>query len=710
MLARDLHIAEEFPDLPIDRWRELVEADLVGSSPATGDPKALFERKLVSHTYEGLYVQPLYTERDWPSASRVTGSSGVAPWIRGSSALGNVQNGWDIRQEHAAADPVELNANLLEDLHGGVTSVLLRLDAAGRSGCDADEPHVRNIVAIDGCSLSSPPDWDAAFKGVHLGMIGVSLQAGAAFVPAAAQLMALWERSRVSPDTARGAFHADPLAVLVRDGQVPVPVEGLLHQMADLASFTASRYPKVTSIRVGTAPYHHAGATATQDLAFSMATGVEYLRALTRAGLSVDAASNQMVFSFAVGCQFFLATAKLRAARRLWGRIVECSGGSPHAQSMHMHVRPSKRVMAHRDPWVNILRNTACVFAAGIAGAESIGSEPFDCVLGSPSELARRIARNTHHMLMDEAHLHQISDPAGGSWYLEKLTDELAEAAWIIFQDIERRGGMLACLRSGWVHPQIDTSYASRVHNISTRKDPVLGVSEFANPLEQRPTPRVVDLDAVRAAGMRRVLAHRSSRNAVPRSIDRSGQLGSLSRTALDAALAGATIGEIARSLWNGAPAQTLESGPLAAHPYAEPFEHLRDQADAIAAECGHRPSVQLLTLGTIAEHGARVAYARNFFQAGGFAVRTIDRPSDAHQGGIVVVCGHDTQYSNGLAEQAARELSAAGARTIVLAGIPGTAERESAYRSAGIDRFIFVKCDVVRTLSELLSEEGAAR
>lgn len=710
MLARELHIADEFPDLPIERWRELVEADLIGDSAAKSDPKALFERKLVSHTYEGLYVQPLYTERDWSSAGGVAGSSGHAPWIRGSSALGNAQAGWDVRQEHAAADPVELNSDLLEDLHGGVTSILLRLDTAGRSGRDADDPQAHTLVGVDGCSLSSAADWDAAFKGVHLGMIGVTLEAGAAFVPAAAQLMALWDRSQVSTDTARGAFHADPLAVLARDGQVPVPVDGLLHQMADLASFTASRYPKVTSIRVGTAPYHHAGATATQDLAFSMATGVEYLRSLTRAGLSVDASSTQMVFSFAVGCQFFLAIAKLRAARRLWGRIIEQCGGSASAQAMRMHVRPSKRVLAHRDPWVNILRNTACVFAAGIAGAESIGSEPYDGVLGPPSELARRIARNTHHMLMDEAHLNQINDPAGGSWYLEKLTDELAEAAWVIFQDIERRGGMLACLRSGWVHEQIDTSYATRLRNISTRKDPVLGVSEFANLLEHLPTPRNVDLNAVRAAATRRVLDHRAARGAMTNSIEPSGQLGSLSRSILEAAKAGATIGEIASPLWKGAPAQTLDAGPLSVHPYAEPFENLRDSADALAAECGHRPGVQLLTLGTIAEHGARAAYARNFFQAGGFAVRVIDQPADAQQGSIVVICGHDTQYSAGLAEQAARELRTAGARTIILAGSPGTAEREAAYRAAGIDRFISMKCDVVRTLAELLSEEGAAR
>src|SRR5262249_28378956 len=189
-------------------------------------------------------------------------------------------------------------------------------------------------------------------------MIGVTLEAGAAFLPAAAALVALWRRRGVTPDQARGAFNADPLAVLVRDGQLPVPPEAALAQMADLAAWTAQNYPHGAAVRVGPAPYHHAGATAAQDIAFGMATAVEYLRALTRGGLDVDAAARQILFSISLGTHHFLAIAKLRAARRLWGRVVEACGGSPAAGAMRIHARVSKRVLTLRDPYVNLLRNT----------------------------------------------------------------------------------------------------------------------------------------------------------------------------------------------------------------------------------------------------------------------------------------------------------------------------------------------------------------
>ncbi len=704
MLARELHIAEEFPRVSLDRWRGLVEADLAGAGG--GEAKGLFERKLVTHTYEGVYIQPLYTELEWDSSAGQTGCSGSSPWVRGSVPLGTAVDGWDIRQEHGWADPAEFNARMLEDLNGGVTSVLLRMDAAGRAGLDADDPEAAKLVGVDGCTLSSGAEWDRAFAGVHVGMIGVTLEAGAAFVAGAAQLMALWERAGLEAVRARGAFNADPLAALARDGTVPIAIDGLLHQMGDLAAFTSARYPLVTSVRVGTAAYHHAGATATQDLAFAMASGVEYLRFLTGAGLSVDAASRQMLFSMAVGCHFFLAIAKLRAARRMWGRVVEKCGGTLGAAGMRLHVRTSKRVLTHRDPWVNILRNAACVFAAGVGGAEAIGSEPFDGVLGPASELGRRVARNTQHMLMEEAHLHRVCDPAGGSHYLESLTEELADAAWVIFRDIERRGGMLACLKSGWVQEQIDASYRTRAKNIATVKDQVLGVSAFANLLERLPTPKIVDLDRVRVEAVRRLGDHRSASSR-----DRVGQRdfgdgASLTAAAVDAARRGATIGEISRRVFGTGVPLALSAGPLAVHPYAEPFERLRDAADGLAEECGRRPIAALLTLGSAAEHGARAGYARNFFQAGGFEVRSAMSVSQAAGAGIVVICGSDAQYAEGQAERAAAELRAAGVRTVVLAGQPGS--REGAYRAAGIDRFIFVKCDVVRTLTELLSEEGA--
>src|SRR5262249_16980377 len=207
-----------------------------------------------------------------------------------------------------------------------------------------------------------------------------------------------------------------------------------------------------------------------------MATAVEYLRAMTRAGLGIDTAARQIVFSISVGTHHFLAIAKLRAARRLWGRVVEACGGSPDAAAMRLHSRISKRVLTQRDPYVNLLRNTAGVFAPALGGAEALPSGPFDSGAGFPDGHSRRIARNTLLVLQEEAPLHRVIDPPGGSWYLDWLTDQVAEKAWALFQEVERQGGMLQAVRRGWVAEQIDSAFAPRAENLARRNEGITGV------------------------------------------------------------------------------------------------------------------------------------------------------------------------------------------------------------------------------------------
>lgn len=705
---------DAFPPVTVEQWRAAVDADLKG---------APFERKLVTHTYEGLYVRPLYTAADLPPNPDAAGFSGLPPMTRGGSPLNSSQTGWDIRQERAEPSPEDLNAALLDDLAHGVTSTNIRFDSAARLGLDPDDPAAGPLVGTDGVSIARLDDLKRAFAGVHLGMIHVGLEAGGAFMPAAATLAALWDDAALPPDRARGAFNADPLAVLARDGALPMTLDESLAQMSELAAWTSSRYPHVTAVRVGTAAYHHAGATAAQDLAFALATGVDYLRAMDARGLSVSRAAGQMLFSLSVGCSMFLAIAKLRAARLLWARVVRASGGDGAAQRMRMHVRTSKRVLTTRDPWVNLLRNTVCAFAAGVAGADAVGVAPMDAALGLPSELARRLARNTHLILQDECHLHRVSDPAGGSYYLETLTTQLAERAWVIFQAIEGRGGMAACLQSGFIHEQIDSAVQPRLKNLATRRDAITGVSEFADPAE-RPLPRpTFDLAMIRqrarttATAAKTGAALSAAKAALAQAWAASAATSPSTSTDRAAALfaaarAGATIGQMSAAL--SPRGETRLATPIAPHPFAEPFERLRAAADDLAAATGARPSVFLASIGPIAAHVARTTYAANFFQAGGFTVFSSDgyaSASDAANAfqssgaGVAVICAGDDAYPT-LVPELAPALHAAGARTVILAGNPG--DREPEYLAAGVDRFIFIKCDVVAILSELLAEEGA--
>jgi methylmalonyl-CoA mutase len=662
-------------------------------------------------------VKPLYTGDDWSSVGDPSGFSGTPPFTRASEVLGTSRGGWDIRQDRAEPTVEGLNRAILEDLGGGVTSVVIRLDAAGRNGLDGDDPAGSRLVGVDGAMLYSPADFQDAFAGVYLNMIGVGLECGGAFLAGAAQLAALWERAGVKPESARGAFNADPLAVLARDGQIPGTLAELMKQLADLAAWTDARYEGVRSVRVGTACYHHAGATATQDLGYSMASGIEYLRAMEGAGLSIDRAARQMVFSFAVGCNFFLATAKLRAARRLWARVVQaCGANDAGACGMTMHVRPSKRVLTSRDPWVNMLRNTACALAGALGGAQSVGTTPFDIALGGRSELGRRVARNTHLILREECGLHRICDPAGGSWYLESLTEELATKAWSVLQDVESRGGMSACLMNGYIGGQIAAVNARRERNLATRREAIIGVSDFPNLGEEAPSSPAPDPYGLRRSCAERLRAWRRGvdRAGVDRAlaaIGTSKKAGGLAAGAFAAAKAGATIGRLHAALCTVT--STTLPAPISVSPFAEPFEHLRDVSDQYLAQCGHRPRVFLASMGALAQHGARTEFARGFFESGGFEViaaegyRDIAAAAEAFaqsQCGIAVICSSDDYYRQSAAELAPA-LHRAGARTVVLAGNPGAGE--AAYRAAGIDRFIYVKCDVVATLRELLTGEG---
>ncbi|QDU72860.1 methylmalonyl-CoA mutase family protein [Mucisphaera calidilacus] len=712
-LSPKLVLSDDFPPVEESTWRAVVEKDLKG---------APFEKRLITSTYEGIDLKPVYTFNDWSAAEKLADLPGCYPFTRGSTSLGSAACGWDIRQQQDHPDLERANALVLEDLARGVTSLQLRLDVAARRGLGPDTVTDREWLGRDGLMVYTVADLDALLAGVHPEMIGLALEAGAAFLPAASVLAAYWASKGVADEKARGAFNADPLAVLARDGELPTSLDESMGQMRDLAVWTSGKYRSVRSVRVGSAPYHHAGATAAQDLGLSMATAVAYLRELTDAGLDVNAAAKQLLFSYGLGTNFFLAMAKLRAARRLWARVLEASGGdtSPAAgTAMLIQARTSKRVLTQRDPWVNMLRNTATTFAAASAGAQIITTEPFDAALGASDEFGKRIARNTQVILAEESQLGRVVDPAGGSWFIESLTDELCEKGWAFFQQVEAQGGMAAALTSGWVQDQIDSAFAPRLKNIARRRDAITGVSEFPNLGEKPVKKETIDINRLREEAKART-CEKSLSEADLADVKRLSEPG-VERVATAVRLAGscARISQLAAPMFRSEPATARAVLP---HPYAAPFEELRDASDRYLEMTGHRPRVFLANLGPVAHHTARAAYSTNFFEAGGFEVvgskpllwKTDEELTAAGDAAIkafvdsgasvVVLCSSDKLYPQAVPAVTER-LKAAGARTVVLAGAPGDSEAD--YRKAGVDRFIFIKCDVLNTLRELLSEEG---
>ena len=715
MIEKQLNILEDFPPVSYDTWKAQAVADL---------QRVPFEKKMITRTYEGIDIQPIYTAETWPSANDPSGFPGSTPYTRGTKPLGHSLDGWDVRQEVLHPELTEANQIMLEELNNGVTSIELKLDAAASAGLDPDDSLSVELCGRDGVMVYSLGDLDQALKGVQLEVVPVSLEGGAAFLPAAALLAALVEERGIEGSKVLGAFNADPLGALARDGALPQPLDVALLHMTDLAAWTTSHLPNVSSVRVSTAVYHNAGADSVQDLAFAMGTAVEYLRAMTAAGLEFDAAVRQIVFHEAVGCKFFQSIAKLRALRKLWAKVIEACGTDVKAVSgLRLVVETSRRVITLRDPWVNLLRNTAATFAGAAGGADAIITLPMDVAVGLSNESTRRLARNTQLILQEECHLNQTVDPAGGSWFLENLTDEMAEKAWSLFQQIEGLGGMIKAATGGWVRDQIRAVEKQRDHDIATRKAAITGVSEHPDVFEKelsRPTRNYPELRAKAAERLMKWRHERRQGNsiaAVLGAVVATSQRGNgeLTASAIKAAQAGATIGELTATLTGPEHSrQGASTIPLAAHPYAATYEQLRDMVDAYAqGRGGKRPKVFLANLGAGKEFLARSNYARDFFEMGGFEPVENQGFTDAQaaatafvasQAEIAVICSTDARYATDV-EQVAPKLLAAGARTVVLAGNPGA--KEAKYRAAGVSQFIFIKCSSLEILRSLLHQVG---
>ncbi|MFE1290669.1 methylmalonyl-CoA mutase family protein [Streptomyces sp. NPDC058751] len=539
-----LALAAEFPSATHDQWQLLVEGVLRKSGKEVSGAAA--EDALSTTLEDGLATRPLYTARD---TAADTGFPGFAPFVRGGRPEGNTAGGWDVRQRHTAAD----NSLVLGDLENGVTSLWL-------------------TVGEGGVPVSS---LEAVLDGVYLDLAPVVLDAGRDVGAAAEELLRLYAARGVAPGAARGNLGADPLGHEARTGTA-MDFAGVV----PLALRCSGEYPGLRALTVDALPYHEAGGSAAQELGASLATGVAYLRELTEAGLSVEQACAQLEFRYAATADQFLTIAKLRAARRLWARVAEVCG-APAAGAQVQHAVTSPVMMSRRDPWVNMLRATIATLAAGVGGADSVTVLPFDHALGLPDAFARRIARNTSTILIEESHLSRVIDPAGGSWYVERLTDELAHAGWEFFQGIERDGGQAAVLRSGRLARDLADTWAARSVKLAKRREPITGVSEFPH-LAERPVERE--------------------------------------------------------------PAPEAPAGGLPRVRRDEAYEALRARSDAHLAATGARPRIYLAAIGPAAAHTARSTFVANLFQAGGIEPVTEGSFEDSGAT-EAVLCSSDALY-----------------------------------------------------------------
>ncbi len=592
-------------------WRALVEQGLKGAQWA----------RLVCKTADGIPLQPLYREPDMHTATDVSGMPGAAPFIRGAR-----EGAWLIRQIYDHPDPERANRDILSDLQGGVGAIELLVDPDGRTG-----------VAI-----REARDLDVALADVLLEAAPVSLDAGEHGV---------WEanilRNKLKGVAARGtAFNLDPIGAFMRNGKLCEEEHGLA---MEFVARHREELPSARFLRADARAVHEAGGAEAQEIAAGLASGIHYLHQLNEKGVHAGQSGATLSFALSVGPDVLIETAKLRALRLCWARVLEASGAAPKARAAHIHAFTSRRMMTRYDAWTNILRVTTAAFAAGVGGADEVTAYPFTDALGLPTPFARRVARNTQHVLIEECRLGHVADPAGGAWFVEKLTRDLAQKSWEIMQAIEAKGGIVEALRSGWLQAQVANAREKRQKLIATRRDTITGVTDFP----------LLDADA-------------------PEFIARL-----TTRTADTALLP---------TRW------------------AAPFETLRDRAKAISprpsvffatlgALAAFGPPAQfarnLLAIGGVGAIGEEEEYASRDTMIEAF--RSTHVP-------VAVICGTDATYAKE-AENAAQRLKAAGARWVVLAGKPG--EREAALRAAGVAQFVFAGQDALAELETLHAALG---
>ncbi len=609
----ELRLAAEFPPATREAWLKLVDGVLKG---------APFER-LVGKTYDGVKIEPIYQRA--ANAQLIAGRGAAEPW--------------QIMQRVDHPDAAQANAQALHDLENGANGLTLVFAGA---------------TAARGAGL--PPTAEAlkrALDDIYLDAgIAIEFEIGPQSRDIAIHFAELLKARGIAPANVDARFGFDPIGAAAVSGSSPYPWTDVANAVATGVAALANGGFRGPFVAADGRVIHDAGGTEAQELAFVLASAVAYLRALEAGGIALADARSMIYARLSADADQFLSMAKFRALRLLWARIEESCGLKP--QPLFIAAETAWRMLTQRDPNVNMLRATGAVFSAGLGGANSICVLPHTLALGLPDQFARRVARNTQLILLDESNLAKVADPAAGAGGIETLTQQLCASAWALFQEIEKAGGAWAALEQNLIQKKVATARTERDKNIARRKDVLTGASEFPNLHEA--APDVFDAKPVALA----------------------------------------PYGEA-----------KITFDALAPMRLAAPFEALRDTSDAMLKQTGTRPKVFLASIGTPADFTARATFAKSFFETGG--IEAVDTPGFADpsslaqaykssDAALVCICSSDALYAEHAAA-AARALQAAGAKHIYLAGRPG--DREAEYKAAGVASFVFAGGDALATLRE---------
>lgn len=704
----------EFPEVTFDEfelpsWDEWVEAC---NALLKGQP---FEKVMYTKNYEGITFDPIYTRKDTDGILPTDDYPGMGDFLRGATVNGYVHEPWGIAQGCDETLPSDNNELLKEEIDKGSTVYNVKLDSATLNGVDVkDAEHVGDT----GVNITTVEDMSVLLNGLKLEKYPLMMYAGAGAKGLLAMTAAALKASGKDLSAVKGVIGADPIGELVKTGKTKTSLNALYDEMAETIKYAAAKAPEMRTVFVRSNVYTDGGADSVQEVAYTFATAVEYIREMQKRGLGLKEIAKSLYFEFNQGANFFMEIAKLRALRQVWAAIMEAFGAEEACRSIMVHGRSSRFTKTVIDPYVNMLRNTTQTFSSVVGGVTSYENPPFDELIRKGDVFSRRIARNLHVMLQEEFGMLCPIDAAGGSWAVETLTKQIAEKIWAEFQKIEEMGGIVKALEAGYVQKQVAEVLEKRFKALEMRKDRAVGVNMYPNmteePLERREedTPK---LKKQREAAVAAYTADIDTNYLAAKLADVATVEG-----AMEAFSNGATIGQVAAAGCKAEPVASVEA--IAAHHWTERYEALRFDTERYMKETGKNIEVFLANMGPIPQHKARADFSTSFLQVGEFNVHLNDGFQDGEDGtaiekcakaaaefpyDVAVICSTDATYPE-IVPKLAPKLKAAlpeGA-TLFLAGA-APKDLEQTYRDAGVDEFISVKANCFAILKMLQKKKG---
>ena len=591
-------------------WQEIAAKELRGRDPAD----------LTWNTLEGIAVDPIYTADDLQGLTHLEGLPGQEPFTRGVKATMYAGRPWTIRQYAGFSTAEASNAFYRKALAAGQQGVSVAFDLATHRGYDSDHPRVIGDVGKAGVAIDSVEDMKILFEGIPLDKVSVSMTMNGAVIPILANFIVTGEEQGHDCQVLSGTIQNDILKEFMVRNTYIYPPEPSMRIIADIIEYTSSNMPKFNSISISGYHMQEAGANLVQELAYTLADGKEYVKTAMARGMDIDQFAPRLSFFFAIGMNFFMEAAKLRAARLLWHRIMEELGAkTPKSKMLRTHCQTSGVSLQEQDPYNNVVRTAYEAMSAVLGGTQSLHTNALDEAIALPTEFAARIARNTQLILQEETGVTNVVDPLAGSYYVEKLTSDLAEAAWKLIEEVDDMGGMTQAVASGLPKLRIEETAARRQADIDRGDQVIVGVNKYRLPEEDPIDILDIDNEAVREAQVTRLKEIREARDeaacdAALAELERRAQAGgNLLEAAVEAARARASVGEISMAMEkifgrHRAEVKTLAGVYGKAYENDEGFAAIQRDIEAFAEEEGRRPRMLVVKMGQDGhDRGAKV-------------------------------------------------------------------------------------------------------